>query len=117
MDFVNLTPHPITLIDEETGDSVILEPRGEAARIEEQPTFEKTMFFTSGQDVIITSVAFSNVVGLPKPKRGTAYIVSLLVAWAHPLRKDLVFPYPLIRDESGRVIGCSGFGMVAKHDN
>jgi len=31
---------------------------------------------------------------------------------AYPHRRDLYYPYPLVRDDSGRIIGASGLGQV-----
>lgn len=45
------------------------------------------------------------VVGLPAPKRGTIYIVSVIVAERLPMRRDLRVPGDQIRDADGRVIG------------
>lgn len=48
----------------------------------------------------------------PEPVHGTVYIVSRLVAAALPERDDLVFPDGLVRDSTGKVIGCDSFGRV-----
>ena len=51
-----------------------------------------------------------DVTGLPAPAAGVVFIVAGMVA-AHPSvagRADVVSPGPLVRDESGRPIGCRG---------
>ena len=61
----------------------------------------------------LIQVTSGEIVGLPEPKDGVFYIVSRLVAEASPKRDDLVFPFGLVRDESGTVIGCRSLGSVA----
>ena len=52
------------------------------------------------------------IFNLPKPKPGTYYIVSKMLAQACPERKDLIFPGTLVRNESGDVVGCIDFARV-----
>lgn len=52
------------------------------------------------------------IVNLPEPKPDTCYIVSKILAQACPEREDLIFPGALVRDESGDVVGCTGFYRV-----
>ena len=50
------------------------------------------------------------VTGLPEPVPGVLLIVSRTVQQASP-REDLVVPTGLIRDEAGRLIGCTSLGL------
>jgi len=50
---------------------------------------------------------YGEVTGLPPTKEGTVYIVSGLVAQQAP-RDDVFSPGPLVRDNQGRVVGCTG---------
>jgi len=43
---------------------------------------------------------------LPEERPGTWYIVSTLVAAAHPGRRDLLVPTDLVRSADGTVVGC-----------
>lgn len=63
--------------------------------------------------IFVDRVVYGEVVGLPTPKDGVGYIVSLLVIQA--LRQsggrtldDLYTPGEAIRDSSGRVVACRG---------
>jgi hypothetical protein len=47
---------------------------------------------------------------LPAPQPGVWLVVPRVVADACPGRRDLVFPYREVRDDTGRVIGCTALG-------
>lgn len=49
---------------------------------------------------------YGEVDGLPAPRAGVTYIVSRVVAEAAREREDLLVPGGLVRDGSGRVLGC-----------
>ena len=49
---------------------------------------------------------FGEVTGLPDYEEGVYLLVSAMVREALPLRKDLVSPGQLLRDDNGNVIGC-----------
>ena len=55
----------------------------------------------------VATLPLGPVVGLPAPKRGTLYIVSLIVAERLPMRGDLRVPGDQLRDAEGRVIGAT----------
>ena len=98
--FVNLTPHALNIHALE--EVVTLPPSGEVARVS---TTETPGPEVGGIPTTITSLG--EVTGLPAPKAGAVYIVSGMVASAAP-REDVMSPGPLVRDESGRPIGCRG---------
>lgn len=58
---------------------------------------------------------FSEVTGLPDYEEGVYLLVSAMVREALPLRKDLVSPGQLLRNDKGEVIGC--FGLVGNFNN
>lgn len=97
---VNLTPH--TLHVHTPGGVVTLAPSGEVARVStvsvEAPPVE-------GLPTVVTS--FGEVTGLPAPQEGVFLVVSGMVASAAP-RPDVLSPGDLVRDESGRPVGCKG---------
>lgn len=65
-----------------------------------------------GQGFTLTS--FGEVTGLPVAKEGTILVVSGLVASAiGGQRSDVFSPGALIRDDSGRPIGCQGLTQPA----
>jgi len=55
----------------------------------------------------------ASVQGLPAPEVGVGLVVSRITAFACPARRDLYFPFDEVRDEGGRIIGCSALGRVA----
>jgi hypothetical protein len=83
MKYINLTPHPITVVD--GADTRTFPPSGSIARVE---------------------LPLGPVTGVPDPQEGVQYIVSILVGEALPARRDLVIPGKQIRDTDGRIIGC-----------
>ena len=98
-------------------DIVDVGPCGTVARVE---TVE-----TNGQTAIMNGLAIGGpsgprgivsvrtrttgaVVGLPDPKAGVVYVVSGMVRSALEGRPDVFSPGPLVRDASGRPVGCRG---------
>lgn len=58
---------------------------------------------------------FGEVTGLPEYSEGVYLLVSTMVREALPLRKDLVSPGQLLRNDEGQVIGC--LGLVGNFNN
>lgn len=85
MKIINLTPHTITIIDD-NGNVVGSYESAGLARVDSLP--------------------LGDVVGLPEPEDGTVYVVSVLVAERLPHRTDLRVPGGQVRDGDGRIIGC-----------
>lgn len=84
MKIINLTPHPLNIVD---GEHAGTYPSAGIARVDGLP--------------------LGPVVGLPDSAPGTLFVVSVLVAEALPDRSDLRVPGRQIRSEDGRVIGCA----------
>jgi hypothetical protein len=114
----NYTPHPIHL--HTAHGSMTLESLGEARAAEittiETETIKWDPFADGGMvDVLpLATKRYGDVTGLPAPRMQVLYIVSTLVQQACPERTDLVSPDQVIRDESGRVIGCKGLYRLAR---
>ena len=108
MRFVNLTPHEVTLIRDDS-TKITVEPSGTICRLETEndPTPQLTL---SGIPVHTVPV-YTEVSNLPDPENGTVYIVSLLVIQNinYSERQDVVAPdtgpESSVRDENGRIIG------------
>lgn len=114
---LNYTPHTVHL---HTGLGVQpIQSLGEA-RAAEITTLSTDLPFDPFGDggmcehVPLANKRYGDVTGLPEPKVQTLYIVSTLIQQACPERTDLVSPDGIIRDDSGRVIGCKGFYRLAK---
>ena len=102
--FVNLTPHAIVirLVD---GTDLTIAPSGKVARVDEAPN--SVVDEIGGVPVLAKSV-FTEVIDLPKPVEGTAFIVSGLVAGAVS-RADVFCPATgpkddAIRNEKGHIV-------------
>ena len=113
---VNLTPHDIVIYHED-GETVklVIKASGQVARATAR---RKKIGEINGIPVYRNE--FSEVEGLPKPKRGVIYIVSSLVQQALKLRgikrKDVVSPDTspegVVRDKNGRILGTKGFQII-----
>lgn len=98
IEFLNLTPHEITLVGDEYLHTIPPEPV--PARCEER---------VEG-DGLVRKVTYGYVSGLPEYKEGVRLIVSTLVAQqVSSWRPDVVTPGGLVRDRSGKIVGCSYF--------
>ena len=104
MNFVNLTPHPLTI---KKNDNTILElEAGDFVRATQTQNKVKEI-----DNINFYETVYGKVEGLPKPQEGTIYIVSLITKMACPERDDLVTPGNLIRNEEGAIVGCEGLNM------
>lgn len=97
---INLTPHVINLLPDGR-DPIILHPGDQPARCSEITSNDG---IASG--VPLVRKEYGAVTGLPEPEDGVLYVVSALVRMALPERKDLASPGDLVRDESGKPVGC-----------
>lgn len=99
MKFINLTPHVIHEVVTEQDFA----PSGTIARVESE-----TVEIDNLDGIVINSVTFGTV-DLPEQIKDTMYIVSGMVLSAISDRDDVVAPGELVRDDSGRPVGCCGF--------
>ena len=100
MRVVNLTPHQIN--ETETGRS--FPPAGTVGRV--------AVSYEADGDVDgipVFRAIYGQVQDLPEPQADTIFIVSGMVKAAIPARADVVAPGELVRDESGKPVGCRGF--------
>ena len=104
--FVNLTPHPITVVLEDEKIMVIDPAAGVPARVAQQDVAVDTF-----DGVPLFRQEFGQVIDLPDPVDGTMLIVSALVRAACPDRLDLASPTGLVRDAEGKIIGCRGLAV------
>ena len=109
---VNLTPHDVNVYD---GDTVVytIPTSGEVARIAEEVEACGPLYLPDGREVPCSEVHFEGIIGLPAPECGVTYIVSGMVADA-AVRKDVVAPYDMVRNEKGHTIGCRQFRRVRR---
>jgi len=104
VNFVNLTPHAI-VIRLADGTDLTFPPSGKVARVDELPT----TILTGINDIpILSRTVFGEVIDLPEPVEGTAFIVSGLVA-GQVYRADVFAPATgpkdgAVRNDKGQII-------------
>ena len=106
MTLVNLTPHAINMIvDGDVKETIV------SSGLARCSVMSNVVGQINGYNVCENT--YGEVVGLPQPQEGTIYIVSALVAQAvKGLRTDVVVVDKTVRNESGQIIGCTGFARI-----
>lgn len=108
---VNLTQHNIDIYNEEGEHVLTVPPSGIEARCSENSSH---MAVVNG--IPVAHLKLGEVEGLPAPKTGTFYIVSLLTAVRaredNLGRGDLLVTGKIMRDENGRIVGCVGLSSI-----
>ena len=111
-DIVNLTPHPLIVVDEEGRELLSVAPSGTPLRLKETRRGSRTI--AVGEVAVeIEEVSYAEPsTALPEPREGVLYFVSMLTALSLRDREDLVFPLGVVRDADGRILGCRSFGRI-----
>lgn len=111
-DIVNLTPHPLIVVDEDGRELLTVAPSGTPLRLKETRRGSRTI--AVGEVAVeIEEVSYAEPSSdLPKPREGVLYFVSMLTALSLRDREDLIFPLGVVRDADGRILGCRSFGRV-----
>lgn len=104
--FINLTPHEVTLVDDQGDITLVIKPEQTSARC----AVKREIAFTADGIQVNRSV-FGEVVGLPDPVEGTWCIVSRIVAEAAQ-RSDLLVPDETVRNPEGQIVGCKSFATI-----
>jgi len=121
MKIVNLTPHQINIYVAGLGGNELLlevESTGVArCKVERKQTGsitvangQETMDCNGLEGIVLYNTQFGEVTGLPESQKNTIYVVSMLVAQAAK-RSDVYSPGELLRDASGKPIGCLGLSQ------
>ncbi|MEY9211036.1 hypothetical protein NI17_012335 [Thermobifida halotolerans] len=100
MPLLNLTPHEVTVFADGTR---VVRRYPAAARPVRVPVTRVCVGLVDGVPLVRQ---YYGRAALPEVCPGTWYIVSALVAAAHPERRDLLVPTDLVRAADGTVIGC-----------
>ena len=103
MKLVNLTPHVINVLNQDEVPVMDVAPSGEIARVASSSVKTGEI---DGVPFFETELGVPE--GVPSPSDGVIYIVSGLLRAACPDRLDLVQPGRLVRDETGKPVGCVG---------
>lgn len=110
-ELVNMTPHSITIYDEDGATPLVTVPSSGMVRVAESV---KTISNGDGQIPLVEVVRDPDKIeGLPPEAFGRYIIVSDLAYQAAKAlgRSDLLRPGPAVRDENGRIIGCKGLAI------
>ena len=112
MKIINLTPHPINIINE--SNSLEIMSSGILVRCDEQTNylFELELDNNTSVPVYNTSLK-SNIDNLPCEESDVFYIVSIITAALFPNRKDFLVPHEYVRDNEGNIIGCKSFKRIS----
>jgi len=103
MTLINLTPHDITIFAKE--GTIVLPGSDKPARLEENTVYGWCVQH-DGIEVKLPIVSYGQVFNIPDPDRTKQLIVSQMVAQALPDRLDLFYPYDMVRDNKGVILGC-----------
>lgn len=106
---INLTPHPIVLMD--ANDQVVetIASTGIARAKQENTSIGSVNGFP------LSEVRFGEPEGMPEPKEGVMYVVSQITANALKAQgrtDDILIVDQAVRDDKGRIVGCRGFAKV-----
>lgn len=101
MELINLTPHALNI--HAGGKVVTLPPSGEIARVSVEYVETGTV-----AGIPVFSAKYGEVIGLPLPREGFAFVTSGMVQSVVPNRRDVFSPGELVRNEEGQPIGCKG---------
>lgn len=104
--FINLTPHEVSLVDDQGSILLVIQPEETSARCAVK---REIAFLADG--VQVNRSVFGEVIGLPDPVEGTWYIVSRIVAEA-ARRGDLLVPDETVRNSEGQIVGCKSFATI-----
>lgn len=104
MKIINLTPHNIDLFKD--GKKVRVFESAGSWRLREVESVIGDL-----EGIPFVNVWYVNG-EVPPYQEGVYYIVSNVIQWAYPERKDLLIPLDLVRDTSGNIIGCRSLGYA-----
>ena len=101
---INLTPHPINILNEEGNVIKVFESESVARAA------QKDVEIGTLEGIPIIETTFGELVDLPEYSQGTYYIVSALTAKAASLSgrstRDLFLTGKTVRNSNGQIIGC-----------
>lgn len=110
--YINLTPHDVVIRD--IDDVTTTYPAsGTVARV-----FEAVEAVPSPDEHRRVVVHLGDIEGLPAPRDGAVFIVSMpcaqALAAAGVHRPDVVYPHHLYRDEAGRIVGADQLARIGR---
>ena len=112
MNFVNYTPHRVTVLTKDGQVLAHIESSGEARCEQIDGIPAHTRLGDLEETVEIKFRQYGEVTGLPPKEKGTLVIVSALVAQQEIGRTDLIWPGDVKR-EGGNIVGCFNFCSIS----
>lgn len=109
MRIINLQRHPVTVHPPNGGTPVTFPSRGQV-QVRMRPE-------NLTENGLVKRGRWTHTLDLPAPRPDTLYIVSSLVAMFELFnndRTDMLFPWGLVKDEHGRVVGCKALCAPTK---
>ena len=101
---INLTPHPVNIVNEEGNVIKVFESAGVARAAQKDVEIGRL------EGIPIIETEFGEPIGLPEYSQGTYYIVSAITAKAASLSgrntQDLLLTGKTVRNSDGQIIGC-----------
>lgn len=111
VEFINLTPHAITIVAEvEPGSFMVVREIPASGKIARCNESRKKAGAIAG--IPVYRVEMGKVENLPDPMPGKIYIVSRACAEQVPDREDVLIPDQSVRDNKGSIVGCKGLAHV-----
>lgn len=102
----NLTGHPVTLVNDDGSEELVIEAEPIRARVWSSHVVDEEVR-VNGFTVPILRMGERTLHGIPPPNKRVLSIVSGLVA-STVERPDLVAPARILRSSDGRVLGARG---------
>jgi hypothetical protein len=109
---INLTPHPITILDIHDEIIVVIPASGRVARATSSRVEVGVIDLGRCGLIPINRTTFGEVEGLPHQEDDVVYIVSAITAQAVPHRKDVFITDDAVRNEEGHIIGCRALAHI-----
>lgn len=105
--FINLTPHDITVLDQNGNVMMSIPVSGIVARV---TMSEHVTVIVGGIPLVTIEPGVPQ--NIPAPHKGIYYIVSRAVQESLPYRKDLLVPARMVRSADRRtILGCAAFSV------
>ena len=110
MKIVNMTPHTLHL-QLPSGEMMEIEPSGQVPRVQQTET---ALEGYDGLPLPVIRVEYGLADELPEEQPGVYYVTSALYAQCVPHRRDVLIPARMVRDEKGRIVGCTALARVSE---
>jgi hypothetical protein len=113
-DITNLTPHPVTILTLDGERELETIPSSGSIRLNENVTElgDGILFRSFAIPLLHITFEADNAISDWPERDNHFYIVSALVANAYPERTDFLMVAKTVRDDEGRIKGCTAFASA-----